>query len=192
MQKLSDALSFGGILSPGEISLITSHFEPEKLKVGERFHRAGKVSKRIGFIDQGAIGVQASDATGTEVTTYFIRSNQFIFDIESFYNNRPSKVSLEAVMDTTIYFIMRSDWNDLNAQVPKLFILTKTLTELALLNKINDNDFLHFGSAKTKYIEFTKRYKDLALHIPLQYIASYLKITPQSFSRIRREIATGK
>ncbi|WP_170827259.1 cyclic nucleotide-binding domain-containing protein [Arcticibacter eurypsychrophilus] len=50
-----------------------------------------------------------------------------------------------------------------------------------------DNDFLHFGTAKERYDQFVKRYPDLALSVPLQCIASYLRITPQSFSRIRKE-----
>ncbi|MBO3273152.1 hypothetical protein [Hymenobacter defluvii] len=60
------------------------------------------------------------------------------------------------------------------------------LTEATLLNKIKDNDFLHFGTAKQKYQEFVKRYPDLLLIIPQHYIASYLHITPQLLSRIRK------
>jgi hypothetical protein len=57
---------------------------------------------------------------------------------------------------------------------------------LTFLNKIKDADFLRFGTAKEKYAEFVRRYPDLALSVPLQYIASYLQITPQSLSRIRK------
>ncbi len=59
-----------------------------------------------------------------------------------------------------------------------------------LLNKIKDNDFLNFRTAADKYREFVKRYPDLALYVPQQYIASYLKITPQSLSRIRKTLVS--
>jgi hypothetical protein len=72
------------------------------------------------------------------------------------------------------------------AQIPKLFILSKLLTQVALLNNLKDSDFLHFGTAKQKYEEFVKRYPDLVLSVPQHYIASYLRITPQSLRRIRK------
>jgi len=68
------------------------------------------------------------------------------------------------------------------------FTLQFCFSESTLLNKIKDNDFLNFGSAKIKYLEFVKRYPALAQQVPQQYIASYLKITPQSLSRIRNEL----
>ena len=71
--------------------------------------------------------------------------------------------------------------------MPQLFILSKSLTEAALLNKLKDKDFLHFGTARQKYQEFVRRYPDLALRVPQRYVASYLGITPQSLSRIRKE-----
>ncbi|MDH5604324.1 MAG: hypothetical protein OEY51_10300 [Cyclobacteriaceae bacterium] len=66
--------------------------------------------------------------------------------------------------------------------------MMESLTEATLLNKIKDNDFLNYGTAKDKYQEFIKRYPDLIREVPQQYIASYLKITPQSLSRIRKTI----
>lgn len=72
-------------------------------------------------------------------------------------------------------------------EIPKFFILSKSLAESALLNKLKDNDFLNFGTATDKYREFLHRYPDLAQQVPQGMIASYLKITPQSLSRIRRQ-----
>jgi hypothetical protein len=73
--------------------------------------------------------------------------------------------------------------------MPTLYIFIKSITEAQLLNKIKDNDFLNFGDAKTKYVEFIKRYPLLLQQVPQQYIASYLKITPQSLSRIRKMLS---
>ena len=72
-------------------------------------------------------------------------------------------------------------------EIPNMFLLMKSLSEAALLNKIRDNDFLSFGTATEKYREFQKRYPDLADTVPLRYIANFLHITPQSLSRIRRK-----
>lgn len=125
-------------------------------------------------------------AAGEEATKYFLRENQFMMDIESYYNNTPSENAMQAMVPTQLLVIKRQAWNKMIEAMPKLYILTKSLTEAALLNKIKDNDFLNFGTASEKYREFIKRYPDVALQVPQQYIASYLKITPQSLSRIRK------
>jgi CRP/FNR family transcriptional regulator, anaerobic regulatory protein len=124
---------------------------------------------------------------GDEVTKYLIRPHQFYADIESYYNLSPCENSVQAVTDAELYVFHRKAWNQLNESIPNFFIYTKSITEAALLNKIKDNDFLNYGTAKEKYLEMQKRYPEILLQVPQQYIASYLKITPQSLSRIRKE-----
>lgn len=190
MEKLKAALSFGGILTKENIEDIISYFDEKELPAGMDFSSIGKVSNEIGFIESGVVRTYSMNETGEEVTRYFYRENQFIVDLESYYSRRPSKYPLQAVVTTGINCVKRQDWEKLTEKIPQLFIVTKSLSEALLLNKLKDNDFLNFGTATDKYKEFIKRYPDLALYIPQQYIASYLKITPQSLSRIRKTIAS--
>ncbi len=187
MENLSKAFAFGGVLGPDEIAYATGHFAEQRLRPGEHFFAPGEIADKLGFVSAGVcrvyiIGQEPEDAA----TKYFIRPNQFIMDIESFYSNRPTDSGIQAVTDCRLLLIDRRTWQRLSEEIPKLFILSKSLIEVALLNKIKDNDFLHFGTAKQKYLEFLKRYPDLALSVPQHYIASYLQITPQSLSRIRK------
>ena len=98
--------------------------------------------------------------------------------------------AFKAVVNCRIFRVKRADWGKLTEKIPRLFILTKSLSEATLLNKIKDNDFLNFRTAADKYREFVKRYPDLALYVPQQYIASYLKITPQLLSRIQKTLVS--
>lgn len=188
MERLKTALEFGGILSKDSIDYIVNHFEIIELKTNEYFFQTGKIANKIGFVSDGILRSYVLDKGGEEVTKYFVRKNQFLMDVESYYNMTPCESSMQAVIASKLYFINRDQWNKLSEEVPKLYILTKNLTEAGLLNKIKDNDFLNFGTAADKYEEFIKRYPDLALQVPQQYIASYLKITPQSLSRIRKKL----
>jgi len=190
MEKLKAALSFGGILTKENIENVISYFEVKELPAGMDFLTFGKISNEIGFIDSGVVRTYSVNEAGEEVTRYFFRENQFIVDLESYYNRKPSTYPLQAVIASRINSVKRQDWEKLTDKIPQLFILTKSLSEALLLNKLKDNDFLNFGTATDKYREFIKRYPDLALYIPQQYIASYLKITPQSLSRIRKTIAS--
>jgi CRP/FNR family transcriptional regulator, anaerobic regulatory protein len=142
------------------------------------------------IVASGVVRIYSVNEAGEEVTWYFFRENQFIVDLESYYSRKPSTYPLQAAVDTLLNCVKREDWEKLIEKIPQLFILTKSLSEALLLNKLKDHDFLNFGTATDKYKEFIKRYPDLALYVPQQYIASYLKITPQSLSRIRKMIAS--
>ncbi|MHB1148243.1 MAG: Crp/Fnr family transcriptional regulator [Lutibacter sp.] len=187
MEKLKLSLEFGGILSKEDISYIFSYFKNKKLKTTEHFHEMHKIANEIAFVEKGILRVYAVEPNGKEVTKYFIRENQFVVDLESYYTSMPGKDAFQAVVNSEIYTIHKSNITKLCDEIPNLYIFLKSITESHLLNKIKDNDFLNFGDSKTKYLEFIKRYPGLVLQVPQQYIASYLKITPQSLSRIRRK-----
>lgn len=181
-------MQFGGILTAEEIHLALESFELETYPPGGEFHTMGKKADRIGFVERGILRIFYCPKDAQEVTRYFVREGQYAVDLESYYSNQPSENTFQAVVSTRVYSISRKAWDHLSEQIPKLYLLSKLLTEATLLNKIKDNDFLQYGTAKEKYLEFMKRYPDLALFVPLQQIASYLQVTPQSLSRIRREL----
>ncbi|HVI47784.1 MAG TPA: Crp/Fnr family transcriptional regulator [Chitinophaga sp.] len=188
MEKLKSTLEFGGILSPKDIEYFSSQFRRKVLMATEHFHKEGQIANEIAFVEKGILRLYSATADGTDVTKYFVREKQFITDLESYYTATPGSEAIQAVMDTEIYTLHKTVVEKLSSEIPNLYIFIKTITEAALMTKIKDNDFLNFGDSKTKYLEFVKRNPDLALRVPQQYIASYLKITPQSLSRIRREI----
>jgi CRP-like cAMP-binding protein len=189
MEKLRASMQFGGILSSEEINLALDSFVQEIYQPGEEFQSMGKTANRFGFVEKGILRIFYCPKDEQEVTRYFVREGQYAVDLESYYSDQPGENTFQAVVYTEIYSINRTAWNRLTEQIPKLYLLSKSLTEATLLNKIKDNDFLQYGTGKEKYLEFLKRYPDLALQVPLQHIASYLQVTPQSLSRIRRELA---
>lgn len=188
MEKLKAALGFGGILSREDIDNVAAHFKNRKLKASEHFQGVQKIANEIGFVESGILQGYAIDTNGNVVTKYFVRENQFFMDLESYYSGQPATDAIQAVVNSELSIITFSAFKKLIKEIPNLYIFFKNITETTLLNKIKDNDFLNFGNSKTKYFEFVRRYPTLALQVPQQYIASYLKITPQSLSRIRKEL----
>lgn len=189
MENLKLVLGFGGILSRDDIAHVAAHFKNKKLKANEHFQKFHKIAKEIAFVESGILRVYAADPNGNEVTKYLIRENQFFVDLESYYTAKPATDASQAVVNSELYTIHKSVIDKLCGEISNLYIFIKTVTEANLMNKIKDNDFLNFGDGKTKYLEFVKRYPNLAQQVPQQYIASYLKITPQSLSRIRKELS---
>lgn len=189
MDKLLGVLRFGGILSEESIALIVKEAQVRHLKANEHFLSFGKVAHELLFVDEGYLRSYDIAKSGEEITKYFIRPHQFYVDLESYYNQSPCENAVQAVTDTKVLVFTRSSWNYLNESIPNFYLYTKSMTEVTLLNKIKDNDFLNYGTAKDKYHEMLKRYPQLIQNVSQQYIASYLKITPQSLSRIRKEFS---
>jgi len=188
MEKLKSVLGFGGILADHDIEAISVLFEKKYFKANEIIQNFDKITNRVGFVDEGIVRVYTNDKDDLEVTKYFVRENQFFVDLESYNCSLPSKDAFQAVISTCVFFLSKTTIDQLTERIPNFYIYLKTLTEAHLLNKIKDNDFLNYGNAKTKYLEFMSRYPALAQNVPQQYIASYLKITPQSLSRLRNQI----
>lgn len=188
MEKLKSVLGFGGILADKDIEEISLLFEKNNFKANEIIQNFDKITNRVGFVEEGIVRVYTIDKDDLEVTKYFVRENQFFVDLESYYGALPCKDAFQAVVNTHVFTISKNTIDQLSEQIPNFYIYLKTITEVHLLNKIKDNDFLNYGNAKTKYLEFISRYPSLAQNVPQQYIASYLKITPQSLSRLRNQI----
>ncbi|MBB3842115.1 CRP-like cAMP-binding protein [Runella defluvii] len=190
MNKLKSALQFGGILGDDSIQQVLNHVHLKTLKTGEYFLEFGAVAHEIMFVDEGILRSYDTGNQGEEITKYFVRSNQFYADLESFYNLTPCENAIQAVTPAKVLVIRRKNWEIFNETIPNFYIFTKTIIEATFLTKIKDNDFLNYGTAMEKYLELQKRYPEILLQVPQQYVASYLKITPQSLSRIRKELAT--
>lgn len=192
MEKLKSVLGFGGILTTTAIEEISLLFEKNYFKANEIIQDSNKISNRVGFVENGIVRVYTTDPDDVEVTKYFVRENQFFVDLESYYTNTVNKDAFQAVVNTEAFSISKKTLDELSERVPNFYIFLKNITEAHLLNKIKDNDFLNYGNAKTKYLEFISRYPSLAQNVPQQYIASYLKITPQSLSRLRNQIVKNR
>ncbi len=188
MNKLRSTLSFGKILTEDDIETFLSAFEIQILKANDYVKKSGTVSSEIAFVNEGILRIFDTTDAGSEVTKYFVRSGQFVAELESYYSGIPTEEAIQAVTDSEIFVIKKSAVEKLSTQISSLYLFLKSMTESTLLNKLKDNNFLNYGSAETKYMEFVKRYPELALNVPQQMIASYLKITPQSLSRIRKNL----
>jgi CRP-like cAMP-binding protein len=188
MDKLKSALAFGGILAREDIDALTSNFKHRNVKAGEYVQELHEVATDIIFINNGILRILGIDADGKDITKHFVRENQFFANLESYYTKLPATEAIQCVVSGELYTINFLPFEKHLQEIPNLFIFFKSVSEATLLNKIKDNDFLNFGDAKTKYLELLKRYPVLIQQVPQQYIASYLKITPQSLSRIRKEL----
>lgn len=180
-------LQFGS-LNQQQIDLIANKATELELPKDDYFLEAGKISRQFAFLMEGITRVYYFDHKGNEITKYFIEENNIVVNLESFDNEIPSSSYVQAVTDCKFIIFSTQDWRELLNRIPGWENIVHEIISKALLQKVERRSPLVSEDATTRYLNFLKKYPNLANRIPLSYIASYLGITQSSLSRIRRKI----
>jgi CRP-like cAMP-binding protein len=175
-------------LSEDEQQLIETAFVSKQFKEGDSLFESGKVCREMFFICEGILRIMATNEKGNEVTHFFLKENQFCTILNSFNNLIPAEESIVAACDAKVLVVSKSKLEQLYVTLPFLKELITQITQQALLDKIQIRNSYLGQDSSTRYQLFMMRQPEIALRVPLSEIASYLGITPQSLSRIRRNV----
>ena len=151
--------------------------------------RPGETRSHAYFVETGLLRSYSIDETGKQHVIQFAPENWFISDRGSLYFGAPSKFTIEAIEETTV-IVIDQQYEDYIAGIPG----SQKKIELILQNHIwflqKRIDSLLAATAVTRYLEFIRLYPNLTMRVSQWMIASYLGITPESLSRVRKELAT--
>ncbi|MGH1335152.1 MAG: Crp/Fnr family transcriptional regulator [Aureispira sp.] len=173
-----------GNLNKQQIDLLTSKAKEIELNKDDYFAEAGKVLKQVGFIIEGILRICYYNNKGEEITKIFIEENHLLFNL----NNAPSTEYIQAATDCKLLVFSNKDWKEISETIIDWEHIIQKITNKSLAQKLERVSPLVSQDATTRYLEFMEKYPTLVNRIPLSYIASYLGITQQSLSRIRRNI----
>lgn len=116
MEKLVQALSFGGVLSERDIEIVANSFRIKELKSGEYFQESGNPADKIVLVEKGILRVYRRDEKGNDVTKYFKRENLFFADMISYYSAQPGlnetgkpRISISSNASFTSLFLLTLD-----------------------------------------------------------------------------------
>ncbi|MEZ5105850.1 MAG: Crp/Fnr family transcriptional regulator [Draconibacterium sp.] len=169
-----------------EENTVLSAFEPTLIKKKKDLLVPGEVCKYIYFITNGCMRSYFVDAKGVEHIYQIRLDNNWITDLESFFSQRPSKYYIEALEDTRLLRLSFDGLENLYNEVPGLERYFRILFQKAYINALERLNATMWESAVERYNDLLSEHKDIFQRVPLVYIASYLGITPESLSRIRK------
>lgn len=184
----TDYLKTNFTFNQDEMDLIFSYFKQESVKNEAPLVIAGKKYTKIVFVISGIFRVFVIDPKGDEVVKNFIEPHSFFADIASLENNQNSLLNISAVTDCSILTLSKTDAVQLIQQLPKWEYFMQVTAMKAMNEMIRKQEFLHIGDSSYQYSYFVKHFPLLVKYVPLKYIASYLRITQSSLSRIRKQI----
>ena len=173
-------------LNEAEESLILDAFEPIAVKKKKDLLVPGDVCRSVYFITSGAVRSYHVDEKGVEHIFQISLENSWISDLESFFSQKPSNYYIESIEATTLLRISYERLETLYAEVPKLERYFRILFQRAYLNALQRLNSTMWDTAEERYNDMVKENCTILQRVPQTYIASYLGITPESLSRIRK------
>jgi CRP-like cAMP-binding protein len=166
--------------------IIERTLEYRNVTEGEVLLNQGQVCREMFFISKGVLRIVSQNEKGSKMAYFFLKENQFCSILNSFNNNLPAIEGIEAASDAELIVLKKQKLLSLYEQLPYLKELITGITTQALLDKIQMRNSYLGEDASTRYRNFLIRQPDIALRVSLTDIASYLGITQQSLSRIRK------
>ena len=173
-------------LTAEQKAFITSLWKPAELAKGECFHHNGDVTARGGFVVRGCFRTYAIDTAGDETTLEFAAERSFIGDIASAVNATPSPYTVDAIEPSTILTIDLASFNRMLEAIPDMALGYRRGLQRREAAQQRRITLSLSASAEERYADFVARQPALAGRVPLHMLASYLGITPETLSRIRR------
>lgn len=177
-----------GILNQQQIDLVVSKATELELVKDSYFSEAGKIPRQVGFVISGVIRGCYYNNNGEEITRCFISENSLVVDYVNFEANTSSSEYLQAATDCKLIVFSKNDWEELSNTIVAWDQIKNKMVQQCMYLKSRKWPVIS-QDATTRYLEFLENYPSLTNRIPLTYIASYLGVTQQSLSRIRRNIS---
>jgi CRP-like cAMP-binding protein len=169
-----------------DLSKIASFFKPAALRKGDYFLKSETSCDKVCFIQSGFLRMYAW-VEDKEVTQWVGSKGYFIADLASLTFGTPSRWNIQALTDTELQTIHKRDYNRIAESVPKWPEIEKQFI-VKCFTIMENRIFAHLSMpAEGRYSVFYNHNKELFDQVPLQYIASMLGMTPETFSRIRKK-----
>lgn len=187
-QKLDEKIS----LTVEEKELCKSFFSPKKLRKRQYFLQEGDVCKYTAFVEKGMLRSYTIDEKGSEHIMQFAFEGWWIADQFSFLTGEPAVYTIDALEDSELLLLSKQAEEQLLQRIPKFeryfrILLQNSLiaTQRRLISSLSQ-------TAEERYTQLVQTCPTIPQRVPQHMMASFLGITPETLSRIRRQVASSK
>ena len=184
-QNISKKVSF----SEEEMLLCQPFFSSKKLRKKQYLLQEGDVCKYTAFVNKGILRSYTIDEKGSEHVIQFALEDWWITDFYSFLTGEPSSYYIDVLEDAEVLLITKAAQDEMVLKVPKMERFLRLLMQnslIALQRRLLGS--LNY-TAEDKYLQLLDACPSIIQRVPQHFIASYLGITPETLSRIRKQMA---
>jgi len=170
--------------------MIKTYLKPKKLRKKQYLLQEGDVCKSIAFISKGVLKAYSVDDNGNEHIIQFGLEGWIISDLYSFLTGESATYNIDAIEDAELVLISKTAHEELLQKLPKYETFTRlniTGAYLAMQKRLTS---IISSSLEERYANFTSLYPNIIQRVPQHMIASYMGLTPETLSRVRRRISS--
>ncbi|HEX9601816.1 MAG TPA: Crp/Fnr family transcriptional regulator [Mariniflexile sp.] len=178
-----------GGLSEQDVALIAPFIKTKTVSKNEFLLKQGAICSHFFFVEKGLLRFYTLNEDGKENILQFATENWIVSDRGSVYFQEPSTYYIDAFEDSIVIMIDENFVDQVSLVNPNYRKHNERLLQNHIRHLYKRISQLLGASARTRYLEFVKMYPDIMLRVPQWMIASYLGITPESLSRVRKALA---
>ena len=175
-------------LSEGIKDYLRKHSFSCSFHKGKLLLKAGEICEHVYFIKKGAVRGFVKDGT-KDITTWITAENEVVSSISSLDAREPAQENMQAIENCELLALTYAHFQELYIKFPEFNILARKLLQKYYQDAERRAFIARVTNAEKKYQLFLIRYGHLANRIPLKYIASFLGITLETLSRVRKRLS---
>lgn len=174
-------------MNDSDWKFFSSKLKKVKFKKNTALLKIGKIENYLYFISKGIIRLYIPRVEN-DLTFGFLFKNEFVTAYDSFLTQSPSEYQIETLTETILWKISNEDLQEVYERTSSGNIIGRKMAEnMFLIKSKRELSFLS-KTAEERYLDLFSDRPELFQQIPLKYIASYIGVTPQALSRIRKRI----
>ncbi|HWC54320.1 MAG TPA: Crp/Fnr family transcriptional regulator [Chitinophagaceae bacterium] len=189
ISALIATLNYFHPLSNAAAEYLTKIIQPVSYKKGKLLLKAGELCDHVFFIKKGVVRGFIKEGH-KDITTWITAENEMVTSISSLDNREPNEENMQAIENCEMLAITFDDLENLYIKFPEFNFVVRKLLQKYYRDAEGRAYIARLTNAETKYRHFIRNHSHLANRIPLKYIASFLGITLETLSRVRKKISS--
>lgn len=179
-------------LTPEEQDFLKQYLTPKKLRKKQYLLQEGDICKHLCVVEKGALKAYVLTESGDERITAFALEGWTMGDLSSFIKEEPATLNIDALEDCELVLISKQAYNELLQVMPKFETYIRILMTDAYMALQRRTTNMISLPLEERYKALTAMYPNIVQRVPQHMIASYMGLSPETLSRVRSRITSGK